>query len=145
MKTKRLISLLMTLALCLSLVPFGLVPARAAWTGTGSGTKDDPYQISTKAELEKFRNIVNGANGETQNLAACAVLTADIVLENAAWTPIGEDESNAYTGTFDGAGCEISGLSVSGNLEYAGLFGYIGSNGVVENLSVSGTVTATSI
>ncbi len=111
-------------------------------TLTGSGTADAPYQIGTKAELEKFRDIVNGSNGETQNKAACAVLTADINLEDAAWTPIGTDDSNVYSGTFDGAGHEISGLFVPESLSCSGLFGYIGSKGMVENLSLSGTVAA---
>ena len=140
MKTKRILSILMALCLIAALLPATGGTARAAWSGSGSGTADAPYQIGTKAELEKFRDIVNGANGEAQNLAACAVLTADINLEDAAWTPIGQNSNTSYSGTFNGAGYEISGLIVSGNLGYAGLFGYIGSNGVVENLSVSGTV-----
>ncbi len=138
MKTKRILSILMALCLIAALLPAMGGTARADWSG--SGTADAPYQIGTKAEMEKFRDIVNGANGETKNKAACAVLTADINLENAAWTPIGKDDSSAYSGTFNGAGHEISGLSVSGNMDCAGLFGYIGLKGVVENLSVSGTV-----
>lgn len=52
---------------------------------TGSGTKTDPYQISTAEGLKWFRDVVNGANGQTQNLGACAELTADIDLENKEW------------------------------------------------------------
>lgn len=55
----------------------------------GSGTEQDPYRISNAEELQAFRDIVNGENGQTQNTAACAVLTADIDLENQLWTPIG--------------------------------------------------------
>ena len=51
MKTKRLFSLLMTLALCLSLVPFTAVPAGAAWSGDGS--PGNPYQIDSAEQLAK--------------------------------------------------------------------------------------------
>lgn len=59
---------------------------------TGSGTETDPYQISTAAGLIWFRDIVNGSNGQTQNTAACATLTADIVLNDGTF-----DEDGNYT------------------------------------------------
>lgn len=65
-------------------------------------------------------------------------LTADITLTDN-WTPIGND-SNRYTGTFDGAGHTISGLQVSGGADrgtYIGLFGYV-DGGTVENLNLAG-------
>jgi len=159
MKMKRTFSLLLTLCLLLALLPG--IPAKAAWSGAGDGTSENPYQIGTKAELKKFRDIVNGANGETQNLAAHAVLTADIDLENEAWTPIGADNDFPYIGDFDGRGHSITGLNVncnnlnSGSYDalYAGLFGYVGDKdwtsdtvfeGTVRNVSVSGSVTAES-
>lgn len=92
---------------------------------TGSGTKTDPYQISTAEGLKWFRDVVNGANGQTQNLGACAELTADIDLENKEWKPIGYasnyDETKAYSGTFDGKEHTISGLKV--DVPVSGLFG----------------------
>ena len=112
---------------------------------TGSGTKDDPYQISTAAQLKRFRNIVNGTGGQTPNPGACAELTADIDLENEAWKPIGYasnyDETKAYSGTFDGKGYTIKNLNVSGSGNI-GLFGYV-SGGTIRNLTVAGSVTAT--
>ena len=112
----------------------------------GLGTEKAPYQISTAKELKWFRDIVNGANGQTQNLGACAELTADIDLGNEAWTPIGNtDEVNgtdAYSGIFDGQGHTISGLNVMGDFQWhAGLFG-ITANATIQNLSVSGSVSA---
>ena len=108
---------------------------------TGSGTESDPYQISTAAQLKRFRDIVNGTGGQTQNLGACAELTADIDLENEAWKPIGPDEGSSYTGTFDGKGYTIKNLNVSGSGNI-GLFGYV-SGGTIRNLTVAGSVTAT--
>ena len=110
---------------------------------TGSGTETDPYQISTATGLKWFRDIVNGANGQTQNLGACAVLTKDIDLGNEAWTPIGKDNDNAYTGTFEGQGHTISGLNISSNLTYVGLFSAV-KDGTIRNLTVEGNVSSNS-
>ena len=121
---------------------------------TGSGTKTDPYQISTAEGLKLFRDIVNGSNGQTPNRGACAVLTANIDLNNEPWTPIGPSESGSYTGTFDGKGHTIKNLNVSSSETYVGLFGYIGrraisntpvvvQRGAVRNLTVVGKVTGT--
>lgn len=105
----------------------------------GLGTKESPYEISTAHQLKLFRDIVNGANGQTQNTAACAVLTNDIVLNDGTfdengnyttgasskavetWTPIAYsgpftvDTTLYYTGTFDGQGHAIKGMYVSIN------------------------------
>ena len=147
--TRKITAWLLTLALALTLAPPLGGSAKAAVTLTGSGTSGDPYQIGTAEELKKFRDVVNGTNGETQNTAACAVLTADIYLENEAWTPIGGPYDAAYTGTFDGHGHAITGLNVSINTSaqvYAGLFGFVGFNqpGTVQNVHVSGSVSAES-
>ena len=108
---------------------------------TGSGTETDPYQISTAEGLKWFRDVVNGANGQTQNLGACAELTADIDLENEAWKPIGYaskyDETKAYSGTFDGKEHTISGLKV--DVPVSGLFGCT-KNAAIKNLTVAGSV-----
>ena len=122
---------------------------------TGSGTETDPYQISTAAGLKWFRDIVNGENGRTQKLDACATLTADIVLndgtfdENGSytpgpssaalteWSPMGVSNSTVYAGTFDGAGHTIQGLYRSANKSLAGLFGF--TNGAtIKNVKVTG-------
>ena len=111
---------------------------------TGSGTESDPYQISTAAQLKRFRDIVNGPNGQTKNLAACAVLTADIDLNNEPWTPIGPDRDSAYTGTFDGQGHTVKNLSVTVNVQpgRAGLFGCV-KDGTIRKLTVAGSVSCT--
>lgn len=111
---------------------------------TGSGTETDPYQIGTAEGLKRFRDIVNGSNGQKQDRGACAVLTNDIVLNDGTfaedgsytpgpsgadkpteWTPMGVNTSAAYTGTFDGAGHTIQGLYCNSNSRAPGLFGYI--------------------
>lgn len=111
---------------------------------TGSGTKNDPYQIGTAEQLKLFRDIVNGAGGQTQNRGAYAVLTADIDLNNEPWTPIGPDRDSAYTGTFDGQGHTVKNLSVTVNVQpgRAGLFGCV-KDGTIRKLTVAGSVSCT--
>ena len=109
---------------------------------TGSGTETDPYQISTADQLKLFRDIVNGAGGQTPNRGAWAVLTADIDLNNEPWTPIGPDTDSAYTGTFDGQGHTVKNLSVTGNFNRAGLFGCV-KDGSIRKLTVAGSVSCT--
>ena len=63
-------------------------------------------------------------------------LTADIDLTGKDWMPIGT--SNSYSGTFDGGGHTITGLTVTTNDEYAGLFGRLGKAGTVKNVVMEG-------
>ena len=92
------------------------------------------YQISSYAELKAFANAVNG--GATD---ANAILTADIIAEGTDWTPIGY-LYRPYIGTFDGDGHTITGLSTESTAgrDYVGLFGYVGENGVVQNVGLVG-------
>ena len=146
---KRLGSILLTLAMLLALVPAAAGTARAesnTWDGTtvtgyagGSGTEADPYQIATGAQLAYLAQQVNGG---TTYSGVYFLLTADINLNNHAWTPIG-DYSHSYRklcGSFDGGGHTISNLNINSTSDYQGLFGRC-ENGTLKNLSVSGTVT----
>ena len=77
------------------------------------------------------------------NLDTSAKLMADISLEGINWTPVGYyDDSTwkeySYTGTFDGGGHIISNLKIDpSDSNYLGLFAYIATGGVVENLTLS--------
>lgn len=123
------------------------VPEEDKWDGetktkpaSGIGTKDDPYLIGTGAELAWFADQVK--NGK---VTLCAKLTADIDLNGHPWTPIGSfGSSKNYQGTFDGCNSTVNGLYVS-DKSYAGLFGVIGTPGVVERLKVAGTVSMASV
>ena len=65
-------------------------------------------------------------------------LTADIDLTGKVWTPIGTGYDNSYTGTFDGGGHTITGLTFTTNDEYAGLFGWLNRAGTVKNVVMEG-------
>ena len=119
-----------------------------AWAQTpsrpssGDGKVDNPFLISTAAELAWFRDYVNGTivnEGEkdkTTHPSASATLTADIDLskfchaadgtkytDEPSWTPIG-NSNNKYQGTFDGNDKTISNLYINATSNYTGFFGY---------------------
>ena len=127
-------------AFCLFFLTFvGIVPPLAAQTFSGgSGTPTDPYLITTPAQLNAVRN----------DLTASYRLVNDIDLSGyntgAGWVPIGTG-TPAFTGTFDGAGFAITGLTINNSTaNYVGLFGYVGASGTVKNInSVSGSINDT--
>lgn len=128
---KRIFSLMLVLTMLLGLLPTGAMAAEIT-------------TISTKAELEVFRDSVNSGDayeGKT------VTLTADIDLngsEENPWTPIGTS-SNQFQGAFDGGGHKITGLYINDSSSSAqGLFGCIGEGGTVKNLGVDGSVTGDS-
>ena len=92
---------------------------------------DGSYTVNNEKGLKNLAKLVN-EEGKTD---IDITLTGDISL-TGEWTPIGTDYNNAYTGTFDGGNHTISGLTVKGSDEYAGLFGYIGSGGTVKNVKL---------
>ena len=93
--------------------------------------------VSTPEQLMDWAEEVRKGNRSLDcTLAADITLTED-------WTPVGISFVNQYTGTFDGKGHTISGLTVTGSNEYAGLFGYIGSGGTVKNVKLEDVQIAT--
>ena len=97
------------------------------------GYTDDGQGNYTVTSAEGLKNIAKLVNEEWK-LGINITLTADIDLSGIDWTPIGKDDNKAYTGTFDGNGKTITGLTVTGSDQYAGLFGYIDKVGTVKNV-----------
>ena len=91
------------------------------------------YEVYNAEGLKNIAELVN----EEWKLDINITLTDDIDLTGIDWTPIGAIY-NSYTGTFDGNGKTITGLTVTGSDQYAGLFGYIGSGGTVKNVVLEG-------
>ncbi len=111
-------------------------------TAEGSGTESDPYIIPDLEMLEFYRDMINTGSDSKYN-GAHYILTDDIELdgEEKPWTPIGSNKDHAFTGTFDGNGHTISELYINSNSEYAGLFGCVGTGGMIKDLTVEGEIT----
>lgn len=108
----------------------------------GVGMDDESYWESLK---ERDRFLAWARNEIDNHINAPFTLACDIDLTGYEWTPVGTD-ANRYTGTFDGGGHTITGLTV--NLTEtdarAALFAYIGAGGTVKNLHLRGaSVTST--
>lgn len=106
----------------LSLLAVLLIPAlcapqaQAATFSGGTGTKADPYRISTAADLWKMAEMINNPKTTDDYADACYKLTTNIILkEKKNWKPIGYSavgEDLHFAGTFDGNGYTISGIHV---------------------------------
>lgn len=120
-----------------------LTYAGAGWDGT---TKTEPaqdesgvYLIDTAAKLAWFADAVNGGQK-----AINGKLTANINLNEKAWTAFGEYDYNdvpnsGFAGTLDGDRHIVSGLKST-----EGLVSCLSSTGTVKNLTVIGTVSGSS-
>ncbi len=91
------------------------------------------YEVYNAEGLKNIAKLVNDGNTGID-----ITLTGNIDLKGIDWTPIGKDDNKAYTGTFDGNGKTITGLTVTGSYKYAGLFGDIDENGTVKNVVLEG-------
>ena len=90
---------------------------------------DGSYTVTSTDGLMNVAELVKGGKTDIN-----ITLTADIDLTGKNWTPIGTSFSNKYTGTFDGGGHTIKGLTVTTNDQFVGLFGSIGYAGTVKNV-----------
>lgn len=95
------------------------------------GYTDDGHGNYTVTSAEGLKNIAELVNEEWK-LDINITLTNNIDLTGIDWTPIGKDDNKAYTGTFDGNGKTITGLTVTRSNRYTGLFGFI--KGTVKNV-----------
>lgn len=109
---------------------------------TGSGTQEAPYKITSGGDLAYLAAQVNGG---TDYAGKYFTLKQNIDLNGSEWTPIGKIEigetqttTKVFKGIFDGDGFTVSNVTVSVKTVAAGLFGYVGTGGSVENLTVSG-------
>lgn len=157
---KRIVSAVMALILCLTLLPTAALASDGAWDGSidtafagGTGTESDPYQIADGAQLAYLASEVNKGQPYENSYF---VLTADIDLANHDWTPIGNSFSDAlfggtdyhlFAGNLDGKGHTIFNISIGTEnapleSDVFGLFGATGgkiSNLNLDDITIYGT------
>ena len=91
------------------------------------------YTVYNADGLMNIAELVNGGKTDIN-----ITLDKNIDLTGKAWTPIGTDYDNSYKGTFDGGGHTITGLTVTTNDQFVGLFGYLNRAGMVKNVVMEG-------
>jgi hypothetical protein len=107
--------------------PNSVTPPQPQYTG-GLGTTDDPYQISTVADLQLL--MASPADWDKY-----FIQTADINMRGIEMTPVGNDVNN-FTGSFDGQSYIISNVYINmPGSDNVGLFGEV-SGGQIRNLGV---------
>ena len=138
-KSNRLVTML--LLVMAILMPYGGAWAQTQTLPAGNGSADNPYKISTAAELAWFRDQVNSGNNRIS-----ATLTEDIDLaefchakdgtkytDELSWAPIG-NSTYQYLGTFDGKGKTIRNLYINATSDKTGFFGYA-DRGSIKNIT----------
>ena len=152
---KRIGSVLLALALCLSLLPAtalaedegdtessATTPSAEmpAYSG-GSGTETDPWLISSVTDLQLLANTINDGKGVGNYYGYYFKQTADLDLSGIKnWDPIGYSEGCYFAGHYDGDGYTISNAKSTGKNDVggyatAGIFGWV-RKGSVSNLTV---------
>ena len=91
------------------------------------------YTVTSADGLMNVAKLVNGGKTDIN-----ITLDKNIDLTGKGWTPIGTSFDNSYKGTFDGGGHTITGLTVTTNDQFVGLFGYLNRAGMVKNVVMEG-------
>ena len=91
------------------------------------------YTVYNADGLMNVAELVNGGKTDIN-----ITLDKNIDLTGKGWTPIGTNFDNSYKGTFDGGGHTITGLTVTTNDQFVGLFGYLNRAGTVKNVVMEG-------
>ena len=94
---------------------------------------DGSYTVTSADGLMNVAELVNGGKTDIN-----ITLDKNIDLTGKNWTPIGTSFDNSYKGTFDGGGHTITGLTVTTNDQFVGLFGYLNRAGMVKNVVMEG-------
>ena len=97
------------------------------YTDDGQGN----YTVTTADGLMNVAELVNGGKTDIN-----ITLDTDLDLTGKEWTPIGNYEKQ-YTGTFDGNGKTITGLTFNQpETNNVGLIGNLGENGMVQDVKL---------
>ena len=153
--TKKLLAICLAAALCAGMLAIGAaadeIEPDYGWYTDGIGTEEEPYVISSAAELMALGKLsqgaVDGVNEESVTFEGKYVsLGADIDLSDVDWTDI-DAEGNSisdyrirmFAGVLDGNGHTISNLTIkcadSSKLYGLGLFNSV-NYGTIKNLNI---------
>ena len=111
------------------------------YTVSLAAAKDLGYTIESNGSYTVYNadgllNVAKLVNGGKTDINI--TLDKNIDLTGKGWTPIGTSFDNSYKGTFDGGGHTITGLTVTTNDQFVGLFGYLNRAGTVKNVVMEG-------
>ena len=94
-----------------------------------------------QANIEAFNSYAEAtAEGRSRHyrMTGDVALSAPVPPRQSNWDLIGLDSGRPFTGSFDGGGNTLDGLTlVAANLDYQGMFGYVAAGAVIENLGLT--------
>jgi hypothetical protein len=131
LKRAILVAFLCAVVLAIAAPPHG--SSAAGFSGSGSGTAEDPYIITTVGQLQEMKDNLTAHYALGNDIDASGTVNWN---GGAGFEPVGTWE-NGFAGSFDGRGYKIYDLYIlRGDTDYVGLFGYIGTGSVVENVGL---------
>ena len=154
---KKIVSLALVLALCLSLLPLTAFAEEGesevstttvdTWDGTADTSwytdhkTDTEYHFTTAEQLAGLAQLVNDKTASVSFEGKTIHLDNDLDLSGSQWTPIGDgsNQGRFFAGTFDGQHHKIMNLhhhSTGDELIRNGLFGVVSDGGTLKNLLV---------
>ena len=142
---KMRLALLALAALVWIAVPVSARAETDVWDGTtasgfagGTGAENDPWRIENAEQLAYLAQQVNNGTDYKWNHF---LLFSDLDLNGNEWMPIGTD-SNPFWGGFDGGGHTITGMTITGDGDYVGLFGecrnFTADSSYIKSVTVKG-------
>ena len=151
---KRILCLALVMVMIFTLLPVSAFAAETVSSGTcvltanaesiefagGSGTEADPYLIKTKEQLDNVRNHLDAHYKIVEDIVFSDADFAEggiFYNDGSGWQPIGTS-ATPFSGTFDGGGHSISGMTITTGIEQSisvGLFGY--SDGEIKNINMT--------
>ena len=104
-----------------------LILAQITLAMQGSGTQEDPFQISTKADLEAVNDFPSAVYELTTNIDLLGYVYSEAIIP-------------AFDGTFNGQNHTINNLTFIDDTcsDYIGLFGLLGENSSIVDLNIQG-------
>lgn len=110
------------------------IPIKRHLTFAQAGTADDPYLINTAEEWNALATYKN--NNNVDFAGKVLKITADLDFTDMAFVPW----QGTFNGTMLGNGKSLVGISHSTEYGVWGTFGTIGTEGVVQDLTLEGTI-----
>lgn len=142
---KMRLALLALAALVWIAVPVSARAETDVWDGTtasgfagGTGAENDPWRIENAEQLAYLaQQVNNGTDYEREHF----LLVSDLDLSGKEWTPIGTG-GKSFWGGFDGGGHTITGMTITGDRDYVGLFGdchnFTADSSYIKSVTVKG-------
>ena len=151
-RTRKLLAIVLTFALVVSLLAGLGVTANAAPAWSGSGTEASPYLIANATDLNTLATDVNGGTSYANTYFR---LTNSFAV-SSTWAGIGAPTITSNTGTsspmaggkgfggnFDGNNQTLTIARTASTSGVGGIFNYVLNVGTIRNLTVAGSLTVT--